>query len=153
MFSQSAQAMRSVPGALVGTEAGLRALPSIQVLGTISHAGGIVGGVAGFISGGLKCLYVLEPNRRTLPEVARTLGRDTAAGIASGAAASAAALYVASAGATVGAVVSAPVWLPGVTATVAAIGVGYVVGAACHEVWGYYDAEMERASGAVGASH
>ncbi len=153
MLSQTGQAMRAVPGALVGTKVGIRVLPSIRVLGTISHAGGVVGGVAGFISGGLKCLYVLEPGSRTLPKIAQTLGRDTTAGIASGVTASAAALYVASAGATVGAVVSAPVWLAGLTATVAAIGVGHVVGAACNEVWDYCAGGMKPANDALGVSH
>ncbi len=153
MFSQTAQTMRAVPGALVGSEVWVSALPSFQILGTITHAGGVIGGVTGFISGGLKCLYVLEPSSCTLPEVARTLGRDIAAGIASGVTASASALYVASAGATVGAVVSAPVWLPSLTATVASIGVGYVVGNACHEVWDYFAGGMEQANDAVGVSH
>jgi hypothetical protein len=143
MISRSSDALRSLAGTSV--DAGLIGftLPSIQAVAEIVHAGGILGGVAGLVSGGVKCLHGLDPSSRTVTEVARVLGRDVASGIASGAAASAALLYVAAAGATIGTVLSAPAWVPSVAGAAAAIGIGYVAAAASQEVWGYCEAYLQ----------
>jgi hypothetical protein len=143
MISRSSDAIRTLAGTSV--DAGLIgfALPSIQAVARIVHAGGILGGVAGLVSGGVKCLHSLDPSRRNVTEVARVLGRDVASGIASGAAASAASLYISAAGATIGTVLSAPAWVPSVAATAAAIGIGYVTAAASQEVWGYCEAYLQ----------
>jgi hypothetical protein len=116
------------------------------------RAGGILGGVAGLISAGVKCFASQDRDKLTAGDTARIFGRDVSAGAASGVAASAAALYVGAASGTVGAAVSAPAWIPTAAALAAAVGVGYVVHEGCQEIWsrcvgcGQEDCPTERAS-------
>jgi hypothetical protein len=145
MMGRSSNAIRSLAKASADTGLIAFTMPSIQVVAKVAHAGGILGGVVGLVSGGVKCLHGLDPSNRTVADVARVLGRDVTSGVASGATAAAASLYVAAAGATVGTVLSAPAWVPSVAAAAAAIGIGYVAAAASQEVWDYCEAYLHPA--------
>ena len=109
--------------------------PSLASATAVLRAGGVLGGVAGLIVGGFKCLELHNHGRLDPRRAAEVLGRDLCTGMASGVAASAASICVSAASATVGAVLCAPAWLPAATAVLAATGVGYLTNQFVKEAW------------------